>query len=216
MSNEIDWTQVSPAQLTLWYRKLCYHRFDDDLTQDELRARDTYRIVTAILELADPPSVAGYYSKVISEYHKLWIVKLPLFNRIGYIETTRAFDTGVIVYRLWLLSDWNETTNQARKRREAYAKQSHQWMKQRVAYWNVYKRLRAAGLAVEKAIELLKMSDQGARSGISESTRFLTVMGYIPPEQIPDDAIDSFLREFVFKPGHVYLNAWDFTQANPT
>lgn len=214
-SNGTDWTKVSPAQLTLWYHKLGYHRFDDDLTQDELKARETYKIVTAILDLADPPSGAGYYAKRISEYHATWIARLPLFERIGHVEVTTNFVTNEIFYRLWLLADWNSTEAQLIRKREIHKQHSLEWMDIRVRYWRVYKSLRKISISAERVQEILNSTAQGFAMKLGESENFLRIMGFY--NQDGTDTVDprehdEFLREFVFKPGHVYLNAWDFTQ----
>lgn len=206
-----DWTKVSPNLLTLWYQKLAYHRFEDDLTSDELEARKTYRIVTAILDLADPPSVQGYYSKTINEYHKLWLQNLPLFERIGHIETVRDFTTGAFIYKLWLLSDWIDTDNIVRRRRAAYEQQSQDWLKQRVAYWRVYKTCKSLGIADQKIKEILDTAAVGLKQQSKTTLDFLTSLGLVPITRISDADVAEFLATFQFKPGHTYIQAWDFT-----
>lgn len=207
-----DWTRVSPGALTLWYQKLAYHRFDEDLTSDELKARDTYRIITAILDLADPPSVQGYYYKVISEYHREWLTKLPLFERIGYIEAFRTFSDNRLVHRLWLLSDWITSADQIRQRKQQHQEQTQEWLRQRVAFWFVYQRLRSLNIAHDKVAGILQSAFQGQSTGIPESIMFLNNLGYVQPSMISDTDINDFLRDFRFKSGHVYQDVWDFVQ----
>jgi hypothetical protein len=207
-----DWTRVSPATLTLWYQKLAYHKFEEDLTPDEISARRTYQIVTAILDLADPPSVQGYYFRVISDYHRTWLTRLPFFERIGHIEAFKTFDTGRDVFRLWLLSDWITTDHQVKQRKELYAQQSQEWMRHRVAFWFVYKKLRSLSIAHDKCADILRSAAQGMTSGIPETLLFLNNLGYIMPQHVTDAQIKDFHQDFRYKSGHVYQDHWDFTQ----
>ncbi len=209
-----DWTKVNPATLTLWYQKLAYHRFEDDLTSDELQARVTYRIVTAILDCADQPSVQGYYFKTISPYHVQWLQALPLFERIGYVETAKHYETSEQFHRLWLLSDWNTTENRTKRIKDAYAKTSHDFLLVRVRYWRVYKALKKLSIGNDKIQEILFNSSRSVKMGLVEGNKFLDSLGFSRPDIVSDDEINDFVREFVHKPGHVYIDPCDFTMSS--
>lgn len=206
----MDWTTVNAASLSLWYKKLLYHD-EEELVQEEVLAKQTLRTVCALLDLKDPPSVAGYYCKTISEYHMLWLSKLPGFERIGHCEIATDFVSGRTFWRLWLLSDWNSERTQKQRREEMYKQRSIEWYNERCRYWRVYKRLVLdLGVTEQRARETLNNAVPLLRQKVMVPMELLNGLGFNKPEDVLEEERIRFMNEFKPSLRHAYVNTHDF------